>query len=70
MYQTGVRIVQPIYNYGNKIGNGCFDSVGYGLTEKGRTIISMLCNHTMIIDCSHVGKKLRWILWDMLLNEI
>lgn len=57
LYHEGIRIVQPIYNYGNEIGSGCFDSVDYGLTEKGRTIISRLCNHNMIIDYSHVGEK-------------
>lgn len=57
LYHAGIKIVQPVYNYGNKIGNGCFDSIDYGLTEKGRTIISLLRNHDMIIDYSHVGEK-------------
>lgn len=57
LYHAGVRIVQPVYNYGNIIGNGCFDSVDYGLTEKGRTIVSLLRNHNMILDYSHVGEK-------------
>lgn len=57
LYRSGVRIVQPIYNYGNIIGNGCFDPVDYGLTKRGRSVISSLCKQKMIIDYSHVGEK-------------
>lgn len=52
-----IKIVQPVYNYSNSIGGGCFDKADCGLTDLGRNIIHNLCKKNIIIDYSHVGEK-------------
>ena len=56
LQQMDIKIVQPVYNYGNWFGGGCFDKVDGGLTDKGGLILNSLRKGKICIDHSHLGE--------------
>jgi len=53
MYELGVRIVDPTYNRGNTLGDGCCERRDAGLTALGHEMVS-LCNELgIVLDTAH-----------------
>jgi membrane dipeptidase len=53
MYELGVRIVDPTYNRGNTLGDGCCERRDAGLTALGQEMVS-LCNELgIVLDTAH-----------------
>jgi membrane dipeptidase len=55
----GVRIVQPVYNRRNLMGDGCLEPNNGGLSLLGRELIGELNERRILIDLSHAGSRVQ-----------
>ncbi len=53
----GVRIVQPVYNRRNVMGDGCLEPNDGGLSTLGRELIGELNKLKILVDLSHAGTR-------------
>jgi membrane dipeptidase len=53
----GVRIVQPVYNRRNLMGDGCLEPANGGLSTLGRELIAELNKLKILVDFSHAGSR-------------
>ena len=53
----GQRVSQLTYNERNRIGSGCTDPDGAGLSQFGATIVAAMNRSGMAIDISHCGER-------------
>jgi membrane dipeptidase len=58
MFQgLGVRIVQPVYNRRNLMGDGCLEPNDGGLSTLGRELIGEINKLKILVDLSHAGTR-------------
>ena len=55
----GVKIVQPVYNRRNLMGDGCLEPNNGGLSTLGREAIGKLNERRILVDLSHAGSKVQ-----------
>lgn len=53
----GVRIVQPVYNRRNMMGDGCLEPNNGGLSLSGRELVARLNEERIVVDMSHAGMR-------------
>jgi membrane dipeptidase len=53
----GVRIVQPVYNRRNLMGDGCLEPADGGLSTLGRELIAEINKLKILLDLSHAGAR-------------
>ncbi|MGH8174904.1 MAG: dipeptidase [Steroidobacter sp.] len=53
----GVRIVQPVYNRRNLMGDGCLEPADGGLSTLGRELIAEINRLGILLDLSHAGPR-------------
>lgn len=53
----GVRIVQPVYNRRNLMGDGCLEPANAGLSRLGRELVADLNKRRIAVDLSHAGQR-------------
>jgi membrane dipeptidase len=53
----GVRIVQPVYNRRNLMGDGCLEPADGGLSTLGRELIAEINKQKILLDLSHAGAR-------------
>jgi membrane dipeptidase len=53
----GLRIVQPVYNRRNLMGDGCLEPSNGGLSTLGRELVGEINKLRMLLDLSHAGPK-------------
>lgn len=53
----GVRIVQPVYNRRNLMGDGCLEPANGGLSTLGRELIAEINKLKILVDFSHAGAR-------------
>jgi membrane dipeptidase len=53
----GVRIVQPVYNRRNLMGDGCLEPANGGLSTLGHELIAELNKQKIVLDLSHAGAR-------------
>jgi membrane dipeptidase len=53
----GVRIVQPVYNRRNLMGDGCLEPADGGLSTLGRELIAKINELKILLDFSHAGTR-------------
>lgn len=51
----GVKIIQPVYNRRNLMGDGCLEPNNGGLSILGRELIGKLNERRILVDLSHAG---------------
>jgi membrane dipeptidase len=56
-YGLGVRIVQPVYNRRNLMGDGCLEPADGGLSTLGRELIGEINKLKILLDLSHAGAR-------------
>jgi membrane dipeptidase len=56
-YELGVRIVQPVYNRRNVMGDGCLEPANGGLSTLGRELIAEINRLNILLDLSHAGAR-------------
>lgn len=53
----GLRIVQPVYNRRNLMGDGCLEPANGGLSTLGRELIAEINKQKLLLDLSHAGAR-------------
>ena len=53
----GVRIVQPVYNRRNLMGDGCLEPADGGLSTLGRELVAEINELKILLDMSHAGPR-------------
>lgn len=53
----GVRIVQPVYNRRNLMGDGCLEPADGGLSSLGRELIAEINRLNILLDLSHAAPR-------------
>ena len=53
----GVRIVQPVYNRRNLMGDGCLEPNDGGLSTLGRELLGEINKLKILVDLSHAGTR-------------
>ena len=53
----GVRIVQPVYNRRNLMGDGCLEPADGGLSTLGRELVAEINRLKILLDLSHAGAR-------------
>jgi membrane dipeptidase len=53
----GVRIVQPVYNRRNVMGDGCLEPADGGLSTLGRELIAEINKLNILLDLSHAAPR-------------
>lgn len=53
----GVRIVQPVYNRRNLMGDGCLEPANGGLSTLGRELVAEINKLKILLDLSHAGPR-------------
>ena len=53
----GVRIVQPVYNRRNLMGDGCLEPGDAGLSRLGHDLVGELNKRRIVVDMSHAGGR-------------
>jgi membrane dipeptidase len=56
-YELGVRVLQPTYNFRNRLGDGCLERANSGLSKFGRAAVARMNELGIVIDLSHVGRR-------------
>ncbi len=56
-HSLGVRIVQPVYNRRNLMGDGCLEPADGGLSTLGRELIAEINKQKILLDLSHAGPR-------------
>jgi membrane dipeptidase len=56
-YALGVRVMQPTYNYRNRLGDGCLERANSGLSKLGRAAIARMNDLGIVADVAHVGRR-------------
>ena len=54
----GLRIIQPVYNRRNAMGDGCLEPADGGLSTLGRELIQELNRLNILLDLSHAGPRM------------
>lgn len=53
----GVRVMQPVYNRRNLMGDGCLEPNNGGLSLLGRELVARLNERRILVDMSHAGSR-------------
>lgn len=53
----GIRIVQPVYNRRNLMGDGCLEPSNGGLSRLGQDLVADLNKRRIAVDMSHAGPR-------------
>lgn len=56
-HSLGVRIVQPVYNRRNLMGDGCLEPADGGLSTLGRELIAEINRLNILLDLSHAAPR-------------
>jgi membrane dipeptidase len=56
-HSLGVRIVQPVYNRRNLMGDGCLEPADGGLSTLGRELVAEINKLKILLDLSHAGAR-------------
>jgi membrane dipeptidase len=56
-HSLGVRIVQPVYNRRNLMGDGCLEPADGGLSVLGRELIAEINRLNILLDLSHAAPR-------------
>ncbi|MGH8237000.1 MAG: dipeptidase [Steroidobacteraceae bacterium] len=56
-HALGVRIIQPVYNRRNLMGDGCLEPADGGLSTLGRELIVEINKLKILLDLSHAGAR-------------
>jgi len=56
-HSLGVRIVQPVYNRRNLMGDGCLEPANGGLSTLGRELVAEINKLKILLDLSHAGPR-------------
>ena len=65
LYELGVRMIAPTWNFRNHIACGVMESEDTGLTPFGRELIREMNRLGIIIDVSHLSQKSFWDICDI-----
>ena len=57
LYNMGVGMIAPTWNYKNQLGCGAEEEVDTGLTELGKNVIREMDRLGIILDVSHLSEK-------------
>jgi len=57
LYNFGVRIIQPVYNRRNMMGDGCLEPNNGGLSLSGRELVARLNAMRILVDMSHAASR-------------
>jgi len=57
LYDMGVRMIAPTWNYKNQLGCGVEEEEDTGLTDLGRRVIQEMDSLGVILDVSHLSEK-------------
>ncbi|MEO5973221.1 MAG: membrane dipeptidase [Sphingomicrobium sp.] len=57
LYNFGVRIIQPVYNRRNMMGDGCLEPNNGGLSLSGRELVAKLNAMRVLVDMSHAAPR-------------
>lgn len=60
LYDLGVRMIAPTWNYGNALACGVAEKDDTGLTELGARVICEMNRLKIIVDVSHLSEKSFW----------
>ena len=64
LYQGGLRVFGPAWDE-NELCAAAYSSDDYGITERGRALLSRLLEHKIILDVSHMSDRGFWQLAEM-----
>lgn len=56
-WRLGLRIMLPVYNSTNLLGDGCLDSTDRGLTRFGHAVVAEANRLGIVLDGTHTGKR-------------
>lgn len=56
-HALGVRVMQPTYNFRNRLGDGCLERANSGLSKFGKGAIARMNELGIVVDVSHVGER-------------
>jgi membrane dipeptidase len=51
--ELGVRVIQPVWDAANLVGDSGYESRGGGLTRFGREVVKEICRRRIVLDLSH-----------------
>lgn len=57
LHAAGMRVMQPTYNEGNLLADGCLEPRDAGLTDLGRDAVREMNRVGVAIDLSHLGER-------------
>ncbi len=60
LYNMGVRMIAPTWNYGSGLASGVLDAIDSGLSEFGKSAVVKMNELGIIIDVSHISEKSFW----------
>ncbi len=60
LYNLGIRMIAPTWNFKNNIACGVMEKEDTGLTEFGKTVILEMNKLGIIIDASHLSEQSFW----------
>lgn len=57
LYDMGIRMIAPTWNFKNKIACGVQEEIDTGLTDFGREVLQKMGELNIILDVSHLSEK-------------
>ena len=60
LYDMGVRMIAPTWNYGSAIASGVLDEIDNGLSAFGKKAVLKMNELGIIIDVSHISPRSFW----------
>jgi membrane dipeptidase len=57
LFNLGIRVVQPVYNRRNMMGDGCLEPNNGGLSLSGHELVTRLNTMRVLVDMSHAAPR-------------